>query len=216
MSYAQTVAVSNAALRYADFLTFTAMVRGSAKLRDSILVARGLEPIGLPHINDNVKRGHVRTTQSGRTCSCCGFAVNDRKNKSGLCLTCYKAAQRAKVKRCEMCDTLLSRKNRSGRCMDHRGPLREAKPNAIVREMLGKTAPLFKVAVQDILSQARKPDALHARCVVAVALRRRGYSLPQIGQRLGRDHSSIKHLIENLPKYAMRDPLVTEALEALA
>ncbi|CAB4120804.1 Chromosomal replication initiator, DnaA C-terminal [uncultured Caudovirales phage] len=44
MTYAQTIAVNNAALRKADFDHFRAMRRGSDILRDRIRAARGIAP----------------------------------------------------------------------------------------------------------------------------------------------------------------------------
>lgn len=206
----------NAALRHADFRDFTAMLRGSAKLRDSILVARGLPPIGLPSINDNARRGALEPSPHKRNCTGCGSGLNGRKNKSGLCLTCFNAARRAQMKQCSVCSTQLTSKNTSGRCRTHRVGPRIATPTNAVRIMLAKISPVLGVKAEDVLGGSREHDAVEARCVVAVALRRQGHSLNQIGVRLGRDHSSIKSLIANLPIYEERNPDVVKALEALA
>lgn len=214
-------AADTAALRHADFRDFTAMVRGSAKLRDRILIARGLEPIGMPHINDNVKRGNgrrvaIKADLPERACTGCGAAISSRKNKTGFCMTCHVAARRHSAKRCDVCDTVLTRKNRSGRCAEHRRKLRAAHPNDVVRQMIAKVAHVLGVTEGDILGQGHQRRLVEARSVIALALRRRGYSLPQIGHRLGREHTSIGNILDNFTVYAARNPKVAEALEALA
>lgn len=209
-------AADNAALRHADFRDYTKAVIASAKLRDSILIARGLPPIGMPHINDNVRRGCLEPSPSKRNCTSCGSGLNGRKNKSGLCLSCYGATLRAKRKQCEVCSAALTHKNTSGRCRAHRVGPRSAIPNDAVRAMLDKICPMLRVKAAEVLGGSRENVAVEARCVIAVTLRGRGLSLHQIGLRLGRDHSSIKHLIANLPIYIERNPRVAKALEALA
>lgn len=209
-------AADNAELRHADFRDYTKAVLASAKLRDSILVARGLPPIGMPHINDNARRGALEPSSYGRNCTRCGSGLNGRKNKSGLCLICFNAARRAEMKQCAICRTPLTSKNTTGRCRAHRVGPRTATPTNAVLSMLAKIAPILRVKAEEVLGGSRENDAVEARCVIAVALRRRGHSLNQIGVRLGRDHSSIKCLIANLPIYEERNPDVTKALGALA
>lgn len=217
MARPQYKPVDNAALRHADFRDYTAMLRGSAKLRDSILVARGLGPIGLPHINDNVKRAPLQASPFKCDCVDCGTPLNNRKHKTGRCLKCVQAHLRPARRKCAVCQVPLNRKNRSGRCTEHRRPKEHAPQlNDTVRMMLAKIAPKFELTSADIIGQSRLPAAVEARCVIAVALRRRGLSLHKIGIRLGREHSSIKHLIANFSKYADRNPVVAHALEALA
>lgn len=209
-------AVDNAALRHADFRDYTKAVLASAKLRDSILIARGLPPIGMPHINDNVRRGCLEPSPNKGNCTGCGAGLNARKNKSGFCLACYGAAQRAKRKRCSVCSVPLTGKNTTGRCRAHRVGPRTATPSDAVRAMLAKIGPMLRVQPADVLGGSRESDVVDARSVIAVALRRKGHSLNQIGLRLGREHSSIKSLIANLPIYIERNPRVADALEALA
>lgn len=50
MTYAQTVAVNTASLRKADFAAFKAMRDGSAKLRDRVREARGMDPFPVPPV----------------------------------------------------------------------------------------------------------------------------------------------------------------------
>jgi hypothetical protein len=209
--------VDNAALRHADFRDYTAMLRGSAKLRDSILVARGLPPIGLPSINDNVKRAPLQASPFKHDCVDCGTPLNNRKNRTGRCLKCVHAYLHPKRRKCAVCEVPLNCKNRSGRCKEHR-VTRDRTPqlNDTVRAMIATVAPQFDLTGADIIGQSRIPAAVEARCVIAMALRRRGLSLHKIGIRLGREHSSIKHLIEKFPEYADRNPVVAHALEALA
>lgn len=209
-------AADNAAIRHADFRDYTKAVLASAKLRDSILIARGLPPIGMPHINDNARRGALEPSSYGRNCTGCGSGLNGRKNKSGLCLTCFNAARRAEMKQCAICRTPLTSKNTTGRCRAHRVGPRTATPTDAVRLMLAKIGPMLRIEAADVLGGSREANAVEARCVIAVALRNRGHSLNQIGVRLGRDHSSIKCLIANLPLYIERNPDVAKALEVLA
>ena len=206
----------NAALRYADFCDFRDMARGSAKLRDSILISRGLPPLGMPHINDNVKRVASNPRVSKHQCADCGGALNVRRNKTGRCIHCVRAFLHPNTKRCSVCQVGLDRKNASGLCAEHRIRLRETKLDNPTRALVKKVSQLMNISAEDVLSRSHETAAVEARCVVASVLRRRGQSLQKIGRRLGRDHSSIKHLIDNLPKYAARNPLVTETLEKLA
>lgn len=48
---------------------------------------------------------------------------------------------------------------------------------------------------QDILSRRRQKDLVDARQVIAKELRAKGYSYPQIGKAMNRDHSGIIRLI---------------------
>ena len=206
----------NAALRHADFRDYTKALLASARLRDSILKARGLAPLGTPQVNDNARRGATAPSPNKRNCSQCGSGLCDRKNKSGLCLACYNAARRAEMKKCAICSVPLTSKNNTGRCRAHRVGPRTATPNDAVRVMLAKVAPILGVKAEEVLGGLRENKVIEARCVIAVALRKQGHSLNQIGVRLGRDHSSIRNLITNLPVYEERNPDVVKALEALA
>jgi hypothetical protein len=206
----------NAALRHADFRDFSKALISSAELRDRILVARGLPPLGMPHINDNVKRGVSKACGPERRCADCGSALNERRNTTGRCIHCVRAFLHPNTKRCSVCKVGLDRKNASGLCAEHRIRIREAKLDTPTRALIAKVARLMKVKAEDVLSRSHETAPVEARCVVATVMRRRGQSLQLIGRRLGRDHSSIKHLIDNFPKYAARNPLVAETLEKLA
>jgi hypothetical protein len=67
---------------------------------------------------------------------------------------------------------------------------------------MDKTALLNAVAkrtgtpVSDIIGDSRRWELVHARRVAAVGLRELKWAYPAIGRAMGRDHSSIVHLVQ--------------------
>lgn len=53
-------------------------------------------------------------------------------------------------------------------------------------------------SANEILSRCRRSDLVAARRKIALALRENGFSYPQIGKVMNRDHSSIIHLCKPL------------------
>ncbi len=58
----------------------------------------------------------------------------------------------------------------------------------------------------ELLSPSRLPILVDARALCSVMLREKGLSYPAIGAMLGRDHSSIMHLVETFPERSTARP----------
>ena len=66
----------------------------------------------------------------------------------------------------------------------------------MLSETIRSAAAYFDIALEDLTGARRTNDVVRARCAVIYVLRHRHkLSLPQIGQRMNRDHSSIMHAL---------------------
>ena len=85
-------------------------------------------------------------------------------------------------------------------------------------DIIRRSAVRFGFAVADIRGPRRTEEVVRARKACALALRRAGYSYPEIGEALRRDHSSvqvsIKHPVHGALVLAERDPEFAEAVAA--
>lgn len=54
---------------------------------------------------------------------------------------------------------------------------------------------------RDMLGKRRKQKHVDARNAVIIALRKGGFSFPEIGAVLNRDHSTIMHLLKHLENH---------------
>jgi len=72
------------------------------------------------------------------------------------------------------------------------------------------------VPVERIVGSGKSGRYVAARCVAAVVMRSRGMSFPQIGKRLGRDHSTIVNLTHRFDHYADARPRMREIVRRLA
>lgn len=59
--------------------------------------------------------------------------------------------------------------------------------------VIGSTADLYGVTVEQVLSTSRDPRIVKARQGAMWLLRADGWSLPKIGAALGRDHTTVLH-----------------------
>lgn len=82
-------------------------------------------------------------------------------------------------------------------------------------EVIRRVAEMFKVTPQDIVGKARHRILIDARCAVALILRERGLSYPQIGRFMDRDHSTVIHNVRLAHERSVRNPLILKALELL-
>lgn len=82
-------------------------------------------------------------------------------------------------------------------------------------ELIHQVAAFFKMTFEDIVGKDRNRLFIDARCVVALIMRERGLSYPQIGRFMKRDHSTIINLIEKADERIARNPSMLKALEAL-
>jgi len=75
-------------------------------------------------------------------------------------------------------------------------------PNSRTRKIVAEIASEIGCAPEDVIGRRRNPVFVLARWRVARALRNLGYSLPKIGQQLGRDHTSILNGLRRLEEMA--------------
>lgn len=82
-------------------------------------------------------------------------------------------------------------------------------------EVIQKVAEIFKMQPSDIIGKDRHEVYIDARCAVALIMRERGLSYPQIGRFMDRDHSTIINLTKKAAMRIQRNPLILVALERL-
>jgi chromosomal replication initiation ATPase DnaA len=58
------------------------------------------------------------------------------------------------------------------------------------------------VTVDEMLSRGRTKQLAHARAIVCWALRQKGFSFPEIGRALGRDHTSVIPAVRKIERAA--------------
>jgi hypothetical protein len=150
-------------------------------------------------------------------CAGCGVAVS-KSSKGGRCIACASIARYPNARACGHvgCGQPISQKNKSGLCHVHKaslaGPVITEKLMITVRQV-GKA---LGIDPRDILGRSRFPEVVEARACVALLLRRQGMSYNRIGERLGRDHSSIMSLVRRAPEYAARSERFAGFMERAA
>ena len=82
-------------------------------------------------------------------------------------------------------------------------------------EVIRRVAEMFKMEPSDIIGKDRHEIYIDARCAVALIMRERGLSYPQIGRCMERDHSTVINLTRKAAKRIERNPLILVALERL-
>ena len=82
-------------------------------------------------------------------------------------------------------------------------------------EVIRQVAEMFKMEPSDIIGKDRHEIYIDARCAVALIMRERGLSYPQIGRFMERDHSTVINLTRKAAKRIERNPLILVALERL-
>jgi len=149
-----------------------------------------------------------------RQCSGCK-ATLDKSNKSGMCVRCLVLSRRVEPKICsgEGCDVELHKYNTSGHCYRHRLPNRRSpvmteRVAVVIRHVCG----VFRMDPKLVVEHDRHRRTVEARATVAAILRKQGMTFGRIGERLGRDHSSICNLVGMVPVYAARNPLVARLI----
>jgi hypothetical protein len=83
-------------------------------------------------------------------------------------------------------------------------------------KILHLVAEAMEVGVEVILSSSRVARIVHCRALVATTLRGRGWSYPQIGRLLKRDHSSVINSCDKIDIYCRRDEDCRDVYAALA
>ncbi len=122
----------------------------------------------------------------------------------------FQAIQIAYPQRCpvQIVDS-LPRPNRIRVSYSMNGP-------AVGREVLRIVAEGLNLPVSEITGACRELLHVDARALVIGTLRKRGWSFPQIGRLLDRDHSSVISAYGKLEIYLKRNADAREIWEALA
>lgn len=85
-----------------------------------------------------------------------------------------------------------------------------------VKMIVAEAAEAFDLAYLEITGRGRARQMVKARTAAAMALRRRGFSYPRIGQLLGgRDHSSVIYYCDSC-RHFLDDPAFAELVDRLA
>lgn len=167
---------------------------------------------GLCIAHYNERRGY----KGPRECLDCG-AVIAKHGSTGRCGACYAAfLHPPRLCKHEGCRNRISKTVKSGLCAEHRGHVNKPVMTGKTMEVVREVAAALDVHPRDVLNGDRTAEVVEARAVIASVLRGRGMSYPRIGERLGRDHSSVVNLMQQLPKYAARNPKVAALLERAA
>lgn len=64
-----------------------------------------------------------------------------------------------------------------------------------IKDIVRATCEIMGVFLDDLQGYSRLPTLLHARKIIAYVSRQHGYSYPQIGQVLRRDHTSVLYSV---------------------
>lgn len=158
-----------------------------------------------------------RAKANRRECIDCGVRVSP-SSKLGRCIACASIARNPNARTCghEGCGQPISQSNKSGLCHVHKaslaGPVITEKLMVTVRQV----SKALGIDPRDILGRSRFPEVVEARACVALLLRRQGMSYNRIGERLGRDHSSIMSLVRRAPEYAARSERFAGFMERAA
>lgn len=80
----------------------------------------------------------------------------------------------------------------------------DAKPRRplLLNEIVSAIARAMKVSLDDLLGKSRDKQVAQARQVVCWVLFKRGQSYPQIGRRIGRDHSTVISAVRRFETHA--------------
>lgn len=70
----------------------------------------------------------------------------------------------------------------------------------VLDEVLRKVSAATGVEIQDILGQSRQKKIAQARIAVYRELRAMGYSFPEIGAAMSRDHTTVLRTLQNSGK----------------
>lgn len=133
------------------------------------------------------------------------------KTKGDRCLNCIKLANRLPEGRRDDYELMASRLKSypaafewimAGKPIE---PRKQRTCKTTAKEVIRKVAIELQTTEKDILGDARFQYLVRARATAAVALRRSGMSLPQIGRRMNRDHSTVFYWVSKFPDYARID-----------
>jgi chromosomal replication initiation ATPase DnaA len=84
------------------------------------------------------------------------------------------------------------------------------------KELVDKCAEIFMIPSELILGRKHRKYISPARFALYKALRMRGWTYPQIGEFLGRDHATVIYGVRRAEYMMGRDPRYAEKVEAIA
>lgn len=70
----------------------------------------------------------------------------------------------------------------------------------MAQRILGQLSDISGLPVEEILGKRKRGIWLRLRRVAARILRRRGFSYPELGKALNRDHTSVHNLLKTNPR----------------
>jgi chromosomal replication initiation ATPase DnaA len=85
----------------------------------------------------------------------------------------------------------------------------------VVAKRLEQAGGLFRVTEAQLLGPSRRQEIARARHVVAWLLRQDGFSFPEIGRHIGRDHTSVMNSCRRVDGERAADPEVREMLDGM-
>jgi hypothetical protein len=136
-------------------------------------------------------------------------------NISGFCelhLAVHRAIN-AKT-RCKSCRGPVQARAKHQICFECQHPRPAWNPTLIVRRIVRAVADALRISERDIVSRSRASLLVAGRSAVAMILRERGYSCPQIAAAIGlADHSSVLNLLKRYDHYAQTFPVLYRVVE---
>lgn len=84
-----------------------------------------------------------------------------------------------------------------------------------IADMLDSVCKHFNVTREQLVGKDRHASLALARHVAAWLLRQHGYSFPEIGAMLARDHSSIMHGVRKVERLRSENARVAEVIEKM-
>lgn len=85
----------------------------------------------------------------------------------------------------------------------------------LASDLINLIARTFNVPTEHLLGFRRDRVMMRARMAAYAVFRARGASLSQIGSRLNRDRTTVKHGLTQAEEYMRRDPVYRQTVENL-
>lgn len=87
---------------------------------------------------------------------------------------------------------------------------------AVAEQVIEAVGAVFELSYGEITGSIQTDEYVDARAVASWLLKKRGWSLSQIGRAMGgRDHATISNLLNRMPVYLNRSTLVMRAMYEL-
>lgn len=148
-----------------------------------------------------------------RRCSVCNKTKIERNSKSGKCLDCLRPIRSIPADRRDDYVRIFKKAGNAQAAAEWILSGKPVPPPAAPRkcvtiqpmDVIRTVSAELSLTPQNVVSDNRAYEFVHARATIATILHRHGMGYAAIGRRIGRDHSTVMHLIREFPKYARRD-----------